>query len=808
MSVELLFTSAPKGLKQGSRGFCTVLSTAGMPVNLANRLEALSAYRHVFKSTDKDSKKNPINHCHMLVSVGGRTLSVLSQIRDFGVDYSQRTNKLAHHVVPDANEQVAAGPAWLIRRGGLMRGDWNGQCLTPPTGPHIQAANQSPAICRLWQEVTGDAGWGAVVAAGLLPQSKKTTWIIFNLDQAEQLLSLIDEAIALLPPEKRWQATFSTYATNVPPDVQCKVRCVLQGTDDARLAPARGAVVDLTEKLPPAPNTPFSEVAREGPRVASSVLSVSVTSATGPGAAVDEPICEPVVEIAKPPIEADVPLDEYRVRPPSPPDVGKRRTTTSTRIAVRQNSKVGGLSNREWFLVAGIATLATLFLIVLASIMFPHVVSPNNSVAQAGDVPGNAKPAPSEIAESDQTETGTVLLDDPKDRTEQSSKEQTPTEQSRNVPENENPPPEQNTRQQSSPAKASDVGPPPPIDAQDQSAENPNDREHHGASENEASSPSEPDLQDSARETTSVADGSAQNRDVNVALVQATLPFEAEITLASLFDSSDKVRAQFVIPLSRDLFGERYMTQTTSDGIPNSQPRQFQPGKSLAGLTPKISRIKCSEGKITELYATVILNDWQEQKNRLAEDAKKLVKLIIDFNSKTNQPFPGRPPLYMVAYPTKAIGNETTVHDMERSLNSIRERNSANTKTINKIRDNFKVLEEESKNTRKLIHELSPSPKKNAKQLQEQRTWLLRLNDLLAPANTSRFSDAEAAVQEIDALATAIGDSLKFFGEGAKFDWTGYVYLAERQDGAFRATVPIPLHFHARLSTQRGKPRQ
>ena len=45
MAWELVYTSAPHGLAEGSRGFCTVAATAGMPASLIPRVEALSGYR-------------------------------------------------------------------------------------------------------------------------------------------------------------------------------------------------------------------------------------------------------------------------------------------------------------------------------------------------------------------------------------------------------------------------------------------------------------------------------------------------------------------------------------------------------------------------------------------------------------------------------------------------------------------------------------------------------------------------------------------------------------------------------------------
>jgi hypothetical protein len=131
MNAELLYTSAPQGLKQGSRGFCTVLSTVGMPLNLATKLESLSGYRHLYPSGTPDASKNPVGFSHLRFMVGGRHVSVLSRISDYGLDYSQRTNKLAHHIIVDA-PLPACGPAALLAEPGVMRDHWDGQCVNLP----------------------------------------------------------------------------------------------------------------------------------------------------------------------------------------------------------------------------------------------------------------------------------------------------------------------------------------------------------------------------------------------------------------------------------------------------------------------------------------------------------------------------------------------------------------------------------------------------------------------------------------------------------------------------------------------------
>ena len=262
MSVELLYTSAPSGLRQGSRGFCTVLTTYGTPSNLAVRLEGLSGYRHLFSPQAPEAERNPVCWSHLRFSVGGQPTNVVSRIAAYGVDYSGRTNKLAHHLVLAPHEQPTAGPTWLLMQPGVMRSSWDGENQTPPTGPNIPTGQQSGSVCERWAKLTGDAGWGGVVAEVLANACSRPLWIVHSLDQQEQLLALLNESIAILSPQQRWMATFSTYYTNLPPEVDCRVRCVLTGTEEARVAKTRGSVIDLTLSLPKATPTPYAHLAR------------------------------------------------------------------------------------------------------------------------------------------------------------------------------------------------------------------------------------------------------------------------------------------------------------------------------------------------------------------------------------------------------------------------------------------------------------------------------------------------------------------------------------------------------------------
>ncbi len=281
MTIELLYTSAAQGLKQGSRGFCTVVSTAGLPINLAQRLEALSGYRHLYQPGDPRADDNPICHSHIRLAVGGKTLSILSRVSAYGVDYSQRTNKIAHHVVFDG-PVPPCGPASVLLETGIMRSSWDGECKTLQSGPIVPSISLKPAPCNEWQRITGDAGWAGVVANAWLQPTGKPVWIVFSESQSEFLLSLMQEAIAILPETKRWQATFSTYCTNLPPDVECRVRCVIAGSDEARMSIARGTVLDLTKHLGVATDGDAVEAARDGTTIGAGKILMPSFSEVSP----------------------------------------------------------------------------------------------------------------------------------------------------------------------------------------------------------------------------------------------------------------------------------------------------------------------------------------------------------------------------------------------------------------------------------------------------------------------------------------------------------------------------------------------
>jgi hypothetical protein len=164
--------------------------------------------------------------------------------------------------VVDNDERPEGGPAWLLAQPGFMDDHWDGQPRTLPAGRRVPRGTERLTPCPTWAAVTGDAGWAGVVAESWL--SNRTTYLIFEV--GTNTLQLIREAIALLPPRERWEATFASYFTGVPSAVACSCRCVLNGSPEALRAQRLPNVltIDLSRALPRASGGTLVGAARTG----------------------------------------------------------------------------------------------------------------------------------------------------------------------------------------------------------------------------------------------------------------------------------------------------------------------------------------------------------------------------------------------------------------------------------------------------------------------------------------------------------------------------------------------------------------
>ena len=311
MALELFYTSVPRGLVPGSMGFCTVGYTAGMTSPTIQKLESLSGYRPIFPLGSPQAAKNPEEFAHWRPVIGGYPFSVLSRVRFAGADYSGRLNKFAHHLVLEMSEQVPAGPAWVMMQSGVMAGEWTGEPRILQAGKTIPAGSNPLRRCEAWERAAGDAGWAGVLAEAFLLDASKPAYVIYPL--GTDILSLINEAIALLPERQRWNVTFSTYFTNVPANMTCTWRCCVEGTPAAKAAPGlatSGVVINLTATRHPPRDSLYVAMARTGEASADAAAMggrrITAPASTGGG-------WQPAGGAFSP--QADKAREEVRLRP-------------------------------------------------------------------------------------------------------------------------------------------------------------------------------------------------------------------------------------------------------------------------------------------------------------------------------------------------------------------------------------------------------------------------------------------------------------------------------------------------------------
>ncbi|MSR05071.1 MAG: hypothetical protein EXS04_05705, partial [Phycisphaerales bacterium] len=258
MALELIYTSAVRGLRAGTSGFCTVAMTKGLPPALVPRLEALGGYRA------GPSGSGPNAYCFWRVETATGIAHVLSIVGPAPPDHTARSNKIATYLVLAPDELVPAGPAWLLSQPALLRSEWSGAPAWIDTPVRVPTTRETgPRPCVAWQAATGDAGWAGVLASAFLRDQARPIHVIYGA--AIEPLPLVEEAIRLLPEWARWRATFSTYFLQPVAGTPCAWRFCLDGTPAADVArQSKGLVIDITRTAGPAPESRFTRMARTG----------------------------------------------------------------------------------------------------------------------------------------------------------------------------------------------------------------------------------------------------------------------------------------------------------------------------------------------------------------------------------------------------------------------------------------------------------------------------------------------------------------------------------------------------------------
>ena len=301
MTHELVLTSVSQGLEPDSPGFGSVAESGTLSPQLVMRLKSISDYRHLYAPDTDDAVHNPIAYSHLIVPTHESVIHVLSRVADSGIDFQHEPNRLAHHVVLDTEERSPEGPAWILAQSGFHVSQWltpsvrfvQGRPLPTLTAPpslsrlrqidrerqRLDAKRMDPFVgappsevtelpplgntpCPFWELLTGDAGWGGVLAATI--RSGRPAVVVFR--PGTNVLPLFVESLALIPSSMRWKATFSTYFTQYPEHVVCQWKAVPVDSPEVRHLREDPTVllIDLTASLGAAPEGPYVEFARNG----------------------------------------------------------------------------------------------------------------------------------------------------------------------------------------------------------------------------------------------------------------------------------------------------------------------------------------------------------------------------------------------------------------------------------------------------------------------------------------------------------------------------------------------------------------
>ncbi|MBR6058425.1 MAG: hypothetical protein IKP58_09695 [Victivallales bacterium] len=264
MAHELIYTSAERGLRPGTRGYCTVAYTRGMMPQTLQLLEALSVYKSMYGAQEAAAMTEPVSWSHYKVTLLGRTSSVLSRISPNGVDHTNRSNKLAHHILITLKERPAGGPLWLSSQDGMFIEQWEGNPRMIETPKALPQGDETDFSCNRWKELTGDAGYAGMLASTFHATPDHPVYLAY--EPGMDMFGLLREAMALLPPDERWNVTYNTYFTNLPAGVTCVWRCCVADSEalrDGRRNP-KAIIMDLTKELPPPADNDYVRRARTG----------------------------------------------------------------------------------------------------------------------------------------------------------------------------------------------------------------------------------------------------------------------------------------------------------------------------------------------------------------------------------------------------------------------------------------------------------------------------------------------------------------------------------------------------------------
>jgi len=199
MPLQLIFTSAPRGLVAGRSGYCTVARHRSIPDRLAQVLESVGT-----------PHQNPqgATFTFRIIEASNTNWFVLSRFVARGLDYSQRDNRLAHHLIFTAEEAaVLPPPAAIAYRWNGWLAEWTKEPTWLTEDPRPLILDNAPALrpASGWREFSGTGA----KAAWLVNEVGPATLCLSQPPEDKILLRLLAESSALLG-QSAWYATFTT----------------------------------------------------------------------------------------------------------------------------------------------------------------------------------------------------------------------------------------------------------------------------------------------------------------------------------------------------------------------------------------------------------------------------------------------------------------------------------------------------------------------------------------------------------------------------------------------------------------------
>ena len=298
MAQQLIFTSAVAGLNPGSSGYCTVARSETMRDAVVARLEQWSIYTH------DAEHKNPVIGIYRVLNLRGTVFHVLTRIVDSGLDYTGRTNFLAHHLVIQPHEiHGACSPAEVLLQWPGWMGQWEGKPQYIDDGGFslhsVSRSTQMPATT--WAEWAGDAG-----AATLLVSESgdsalaRSADIIVPSGFEEGLLRLYAESLHLADPKGEnapatWAVPFTTFLQSQDDPGDFRWRGLVP---NSRMRVGGDLLVDFaTGVIPPVGPSSLVDYARTGARKTAYLPGVNVKEFMSGMSVAQQPVSVPTFSI-------------------------------------------------------------------------------------------------------------------------------------------------------------------------------------------------------------------------------------------------------------------------------------------------------------------------------------------------------------------------------------------------------------------------------------------------------------------------------------------------------------------------------